>query len=308
MMRAIAELTRPYGVPTVRLAQRDHARRDRDVRRLPRPGRRQDASTPASTGPSSTPTQVDFRELADRLSDLPRLRGPRARGRPIAGPPRGGRGAAPRADRELPDPGPRRGAERQEAAAAAGEPGVTDQPTRPPRAGPDASHGDRIRAASTTAHPEGADGDRAAPTCPSRTPSLRAANFREVNLGLHPAARGPRGRALPPVQEPGLHRRLPRPGQHPAFIELLRDRRHGRRGRVAPRRQRAALRDRPGLPAGDPVRGRLRPGQEGLVGRDRRPGALRRRLGDGAPGGAAARRARRRPAGRSRSSAPARPA
>ena len=42
--------------PDHRLAQRDHGRRHRDVRRLPGHGRRRDAATPASTGPSSTAT------------------------------------------------------------------------------------------------------------------------------------------------------------------------------------------------------------------------------------------------------------
>ena len=42
MMRAVSELTRPYAHPDHRLAQRDHGRRDRDVRRLPGRGRRRD--------------------------------------------------------------------------------------------------------------------------------------------------------------------------------------------------------------------------------------------------------------------------
>ena len=67
--------------------------------------------------------------------------------------------------------------------------------------------------------------------------------------------------------------------QHPALHRAPARRRPARRRRLAPRRQRPALRHRPRLPAGDPVRGRLPPRQEGHAGRDRLPRALRRRLG-----------------------------
>ena len=56
----------------------------------------------------------------------------------------------------------------------------------------------------------------------------------------------------------------------PRFIDLVaRGRPRGRRG-IAARRQRAALRHRPGLPAGDAVRGQVPARQEGQAGRHRR--------------------------------------
>ena len=45
----------------------------------------------------------------------------------------------------------------------------------------------------------------------------RAAQLPRGQPGLHPAARHARGRALPAVQEPDVHRRLPGAGQHPAL-------------------------------------------------------------------------------------------
>ena len=82
----------------------------------------------------------------------------------------------------------------------------------------------------------------------------------------------------------------------PRFIDLVAGGDlHGCR-RIAPRRQRPALRDRAGLPPGEPVRGSLRPRQEGRAGRHRLAGAVRGRLGDGPPGRAAAHRAARPPA------------
>ena len=97
--------------------------------------------------------------------------------------------------------------------------------------------------------------------------------------------RGPRGRALSPVQEPQVHRRLPGPRQHPQVHRPPATRRHGRCGRFAPGRQRTALRDRTCLPPGDAVRGPLPPGEEGHERRDRLAGAVRRRLGAGASRG-----------------------
>ena len=91
-------------------------------------------------------------------------------------------------------------------------------------------------------------------------------------------------RALPAVPEAVLHRRLPGRGQHPALhLVSCATATCARRGRVAARRQRPAVRDRAGLPAGDPVRAGVPARQEGQAGRHRLPRALRRRLGAGPP-------------------------
>ena len=142
---------------------------------------------------------------------------------------------------------------------------------------------------------------------PEQDAEERSHTFRRGQPRLHRASRGARGRAVPPVQEPQVHRRLPGPGQHPALHRPPAAWRHGRRRRLAPRRQRAAVRHRARLPAGDPVRGPLPQGQEGHIGRHRLARALRRRLGAGASGGSHRGDARRRASGPSRSSAPGRP-
>ncbi len=61
MMRAVAEMTRPSRRPHHGLAQPDHGRRHRHVRRLPRRASAARRSTPASTDPSSTPTRSTSR-------------------------------------------------------------------------------------------------------------------------------------------------------------------------------------------------------------------------------------------------------
>ena len=78
----------PVRGPDHRLAQPDHGRRHRHVRRLPGRASAARRCTPASTGPSSTATQVDFALLADRLTHVPRRssrqRWRRARGLPTS--------------------------------------------------------------------------------------------------------------------------------------------------------------------------------------------------------------------------------
>ena len=131
-------------------------------------------------------------------------------------------------------------------------------------------------------HGEGTDGHRPRRDARTGRPPAR----RQLPRGqprADRAARDARGRAVPAVSEALLHRRLPGPGQHPAVHPPAARGRHERRGRLAARRQRPALRHRPGLPAGDPVRGGVPAWEEGQVGLDRRPRALRRRLGPGPP-------------------------
>ena len=114
---------------------------------------------------------------------------------------------------------------------------------------------------------------------PEQDAEGRSHNFGEVNLGyvLEIARAG--GRALPAVPQGVLHRRLPGRGQHPALHLVPARRRRPLGGRIAPRRQRPAVRHRPGLPAGDAVRAGLPARQDGQAGRHRLPRALRRRLG-----------------------------
>ena len=108
-------------------------------------------------------------------------------------------------------------------------------------------------------------------------------NFREVNLGLtYQLAMLEAERCLQ-CPKPYCIDGCPVAVNIPQFIKLLREGDLPGAARVAPGRQRPALRDRAGLPAGEPVRGGLPAGQEGQVRRHRQPRALRRRLGDAAP-------------------------
>ena len=98
---------------------------------------------------------------------------------------------------------------------------------------------------------------------PEQDAQARARNFERGQPGPARAAGDARGRALPAVQEPGVHHRLPGARQHPALHRPAGARRHACRGRFTARRQRPALRHRPRLSAGDPVRGGLPARQEG---------------------------------------------
>ena len=101
--------------------------------------------------------------------------------------------------------------------------------------------------------------DRAA-RCPSRTPAERAATSTRSTSACTEQLAIAGGRALPPVQEPDLHRRLPgRASTSPASSSCSRDGDLPRAAEILLARQRPARRHRPRLPAGDPVRGRLRP-------------------------------------------------
>ena len=88
-----------------------------------------------------------------------------------------------------------------------------------------------------------------------------------------------RSEALPAVQERALRRRLPGGRAHPRVPRGVAQGDFAEGGRDPARRQRPAGRHRARLPAGSPVRGSVRPRQEGRAGRRRLAGALRRRLG-----------------------------
>ena len=143
-----------------------------------------------------------------------------------------------------------------------------------------------------------AHGDRAARRCPSSCRDPR----RELpggQPGLHaPAGRG-RGRALPAVPQPDLHRRLPRSGQHPALHQARRRGRHARR----PPSRCSTTTPSPASPAGSARRRRSArasacAGKKGAPGGHRRHRALRRRLGAPAPRSAARHRSAPRAAAR----------
>ena len=221
MMRAVAGLTKPAGVKTTRLPQPDHGRRHGHVRRLPRDGRRHTIATPASTGPNSTACGSTSTSWPIAC-DVPRLRA---------------RGA---------------GTAREACKVGLRNADADGRPKRPSTAG--ARLDDRCEpTAPTSRSPEGADGHQPRRHAGAGRDRPRAQLPRGQPRADLPA-RDARGRALPAVPEAVLHRRLPRPGQHPAFIQLPARRRHASAAASAPRRQRAAVRHRPRLPAGDPVR------------------------------------------------------
>ena len=72
MMRAVAEVTRAAGHPHHRLAQPDHGRRHRHVRRLPRARSAGKMHVRLRRWPRVRRPPGRFRELADRLDGLPR--------------------------------------------------------------------------------------------------------------------------------------------------------------------------------------------------------------------------------------------
>jgi glutamate synthase (NADPH/NADH) small chain len=108
--------------------------------------------------------------------------------------------------------------------------------------------------------------------------------LRRGEPGLQPGRRAARGRALHPVHQAHLHRRLPGAHRHPAFIRhlLVRDLPDGavRHPRVQP----VPVGLRPRLPAGKPVRGAVRADQGAHGAGGHRPaGAFRRRPRAGPP-------------------------
>ena len=223
MMRAVSELTRPYGIPTtvsLNAIMVDGTGMCGGCRVAV------DGETKYACvdGPEFDGHTVDFELLADRLTTYRDVRAGR-----------------PREASRLPHPSPRR-----------------ERPRPPPPRRRSLHDRARPRGASPArarpADPEGAHGDRA----PGDARARRHGPLPRLHRGqpgLHRPARDRRGRALPPVQEPEVHRGLPGPGQHPPVHRPARRGRRPRGGRIAPRRQRPALRHRPGLPAGDPVRG-----------------------------------------------------
>ncbi len=195
MMRAVAELTRPYGVHTIV-----------SLNSIMVDGTGMCGGCRVSVGGE---TQLRLRRRPGVRRPPGRL--PRARGPPDHLPTvRAGRAGA---SRRLPGRG-----------ASDDRPAGPGTPPRPEQ--------------------EGADEDRAPAHARAGRSRSAATNFREVNLGLDRAAGPAGGRALPPVHEAQLHRRLPGPRQHPALHRAHRARRPAGRGGLAPRRQRAALRDR----------------------------------------------------------------
>ena len=117
---------------------------------------------------------------------------------------------------------------------------------------------------------------------PEQDPELRAINFREVNQGLtYQLALLEAQRCLECPKEYCIAG-CPVSVNIPRFIRFLRDGDVAGRRQLPAGRQRAALRHRAGLPAGDPVRARVPAGQDRRAGRHRLPGALRGGLGPGA--------------------------
>ena len=104
---------------------------------------------------------------------------------------------------------------------------------------------------------------------PEQDAVLRAANFREVNLGYTEQLAVLEAERCLQCKNPVCIDGCPVRVNIPRFIELLRIGDMAGAAGVAARRQRPALRHRARLPPGDPVRGRLRAGQEGLAGRHR---------------------------------------
>ena len=119
---------------------------------------------------------------------------------------------------------------------------------------------------------------RTRPRCRSATHVERARNFKEVNLGYSLAGRPRRGRALHPVREADLHRRLPggrstsRASSATCWCATS-----TARSTVIHEAIHLPVDLRPRLPAGDAVRGPVHHRQEGRVGRHRPARALRRR-------------------------------
>ena len=213
MMRAVAELTRPYGIRTtvsLNAIMVDGTGMCGGCRVAV------DGETKYACvdGPEFDGHTVDFKVLADRLTTYRAFE--------------------------------QESLARHEACLI---PGLANQRPRPPRVPSD----DRP---ASPAQREGADGHRAGGH--ARTGPRRASG--QLPRGqprADPPDRDARSRALPAVPQAVLHRRLPGQRQYPALPEAAARGRPARRGGLAARRQRAAVRDRPGLPAGEPVRGRL---------------------------------------------------
>ena len=172
--------------------------------------------------------------------------------------------------------------------------GSTRLPGRPARVG---------RASRGRRH-EGPTGPRPAPAHGHRAPRRAGATARGARPGLrrgeprlHRAAGRRGGRALPPVQEPEVHRGLPGTGQHPPLHRPRGRRGHAWRCCLPSRRQRPALRHRARLPPGDPVRRQLPPGQERQAGGDRGPWSATWPTGRGRTPTSCPRAHARRPAG-----------
>ena len=237
MMRAVQRAHPRATASRRRVAQRDHGRRHRHVRRLPRLDRRRRPATPASTARSSTATRSTSHELADRLTHVPRVRAGGARpARGLQDPGHGGRGRPVR-DRGRP---------------------MSDEPLEAPKPRAADTPGDRQahpRRRARRARSAPADGDRPGRRCPSRTPTRRSHSFDEVNLGFTEQLAVLEAERCLQCKKPHCVDGCPVGVDIPRFIEPLARRRPGRRRRLAARRQRAARRDRPGLPAGDAVRG-----------------------------------------------------
>ena len=93
--------------------------------------------------------------------------------------------------------------------------------------------------------------------CPERDAHERAAASAEVNLGYgYAAALQTRGRALHPVHQTDLHRRLPGRDRHPALHPPPRSCDLGRPSRRSTSRASFSVGLQPRLPAGEPVQAR----------------------------------------------------
>ena len=124
---------------------------------------------------------------------------------------------------------------------------------------------------------------------PERDALERAAQLQGGEPRLLAAGRPRRGRALHPVRQADLHRRLPGVDRHPALHPPPAGARPRRRARGHLRVEHLPVDLRPRLPAGVAVRGAVHHRQEDGVGRHRPARALRRRQRAGRP-----RRCRRR--------------
>ena len=113
---------------------------------------------------------------------------------------------------------------------------------------------------------------------PEQDPKVRARNFDEVPPGYTPEMAKEEAARCLQCKKPGCVDGCPVGIDIPGFIRFIKD---GDFTAVHPEcvdAEQPAGRLRPGLPAGDPVRGPVHPGQEGRAGGDRQPGAVRRRL------------------------------
>ena len=91
---------------------------------------------------------------------------------------------------------------------------------------------------------------------PTRSAVIRTMDFREVNLGYSQVLAMEEAERCLDCRNPRCIDGCPVRVNIPRFIELLAEGDLAGAAGVAPRRQRPALRHRPGLPPGDAVRGR----------------------------------------------------